>query len=110
MAPVYNQVLFSKQDLGFPTIWVKEPRHSETILADMCYLYRRTRHKRGENLYNSTNSSHLSAAAEVRLRHSSGTSAVRKRLPHSDGPGPAFAVSCGSVVSLSFIFSDPPED
>ena len=36
---------FSKQDFGIPTILVlvREPRHSENILAEMCYLYRRTR-------------------------------------------------------------------
>ena len=30
--------------MAFRRFWVKEPRHSENISAEMCYLYRRTRH------------------------------------------------------------------
>ena len=34
---------FFETRLAFQPFWVKEPRHSENILAEMCYLYGRTR-------------------------------------------------------------------
>ena len=41
MAQVYKNVIFETR-LAFRRFWVKEPRHSENTLAEMCYLYRRT--------------------------------------------------------------------
>ena len=40
MAQVYKNVI-SRNNIGLPTFRVKEPRHSENILAETCYLYRR---------------------------------------------------------------------
>ena len=34
---------FFETRLAFRQFWVQEPRCSENILAEMCYLYRRTR-------------------------------------------------------------------
>ena len=42
-AQVYTKTSFWKKRLGFRRFWVREPRYSETILAEMCYLYRRMR-------------------------------------------------------------------
>ena len=38
-----TQGLFSKKDLALRRFWVKEPRHSEIISAEICRLYRKTR-------------------------------------------------------------------
>ena len=36
-ARVFKTIVFPNK-IGIPTIWVKkEPRHSETTLAEMCY-------------------------------------------------------------------------
>ena len=35
---------FSITILAFRQFWVKGPCHSENIVVEMCYLYRRTRH------------------------------------------------------------------
>ena len=45
MAEVYKNILFSKQDRNSDHFGLMSPRHSENILAEMCYLYRRTRQK-----------------------------------------------------------------
>ena len=37
----YNNVFFFETILAFRRLWVKEPRHSENMLAEMCYLYYR---------------------------------------------------------------------
>ena len=43
MPRAYKKVIF-RNEIGIPTILgYKESRHSEHILAEMCYLYRRTR-------------------------------------------------------------------
>ena len=43
MAQVYKNVIF-RNKIGFRRFWAQEPRHSENIRAEKCYLYRRTRH------------------------------------------------------------------
>ena len=42
--PKYTRKSFFGRGLAFRRFWVQEPRHSENRLAEMCYLYRRTRH------------------------------------------------------------------
>ena len=44
---MYTKVsFFEKKILAFGRFWVKEPRRSENKIAEMCYLYRRTRPER----------------------------------------------------------------
>ena len=40
---------FFETRLAFRRFWVKEPRHSENKIAEMCHLYRRTRPQRPTN-------------------------------------------------------------
>ena len=41
--PKFAKTSFFETILVFRRFRVKDPRHSETILMEMCYLYRRTR-------------------------------------------------------------------
>ena len=43
MAQAYKNVISRITGLTSRRVWVKEPRHSETLSAEMRYLYRRTR-------------------------------------------------------------------
>ena len=43
MAQVYTKTPFFLTRLALRRVWVKEPRHSGNVLAEMCHLYRRTR-------------------------------------------------------------------
>ena len=42
--PTYPITYFFETRLAFRRFWAKEPRHSENMLAEMYYLYRRTLH------------------------------------------------------------------
>ena len=43
MAPVYKNIFFRDKDWHSDDLGFEKPRHSENILVEMCYLYRRTR-------------------------------------------------------------------
>ena len=58
----YTKTSFFETRLAFLLFWVKEPRHSEGLLAEMCYFYGRTRQS----------SSTLMAFDDNRLRSSGG--------------------------------------
>ena len=48
---VCNYVIFRNKDWPSDEFWVKDPRHSEKILLEMCHFYRRTRQKVNVQIY-----------------------------------------------------------